>query len=105
MSEGLKVNPTHPSLLFVRARALWEHPDGYKSEAYSALLQVRTARHCLLAGVSYTVSNRILQKWLLITNNILFILLTLQAAKTDPTNPEVFLYLGHYQKVVTGDLK
>ena len=28
-----------------------------------------------------------------------------QAAKLNPFNPDVFLHIGHYQKVVTKDLK
>ncbi len=29
----------------------------------------------------------------------------LQAAKADPMNAEVFVYLGHYQREINGDLK
>ena len=29
----------------------------------------------------------------------------LQAAKTDPFNPDIFLLLGHYQRQITKDLK
>ena len=48
VAAGLEVNPAHPSLLFVRAKVLWEEPQRDKSEAYSALLQVRV-------GVRYVV--------------------------------------------------
>ena len=28
-----------------------------------------------------------------------------QAAKADPFNPDVFVYIGHYQRLVAGDIR
>lgn len=81
---GLKVEPTSPSLLFTRAKVLWEDPQQDKARAYSALLQVRMK----------------LRRWWWC-----YCFSPVQAAKADSRNPDVFLYLGHYQKLVTRDLK
>ena len=36
---------------------------------------------------------------------VVVVVVCVQAAKSDPMNPDIFLYLGHYQKQITGDLK
>ena len=106
---------------FGKGRALWEMPGSDKKQAYSSFLQVWLIPRLLLVQfhvnqhyffLSLTVG---LLRFSACPSPFLFFLpsyslppsslLPSQAAKADPFHSDIFLYLGHYQKLVTKDLK
>ena len=102
---------------FGKGRALWEMPGSDKKQAYSSFLQVWLIPRQLL--VQFHVNQHYF--FLSLTVGLLRFsacpspfsssfppipsLLPSQAAKADPFHSDIFLYLGHYQKLVTKDLK
>ena len=103
---------------FGKGRALWEMPGSDKKQAYSSFLQVWLIPRLLL--LQFHINQH--HFFLSLTGVCLLrfsacpspsfssfppipSLPPSQAAKADPFHSDIFLYLGHYQKLITKDLK